>query len=79
VSNVDGKLKEMEFVAGQIDQSIRQAKLEEEHEDMMERLGKTVESDLIILSASSDQRDFGRTTSSTGNDGMLGTDELGEL
>lgn len=46
VSNaVDGKLKEMELSQGKSSQSIRQAKLEEEHEDMMERLGKIVETD----------------------------------
>jgi hypothetical protein len=46
VSNaVDGKLKEMELSQGKSSQSLRQAKLEEEHEDMMERLGKIVETD----------------------------------
>jgi hypothetical protein len=43
VSNaLDGKLKEMETSQGKQSVSIRQAKLQEEHEDMMDRLGKIV-------------------------------------
>lgn len=46
VSNaIDGKLKEKELSEGKSSMSLRQAKLEEEHEDMMERLGKIVATD----------------------------------
>ena len=46
VSNaLDGKLREMEASQGKTSQSIRQAALEQEHEDMMERLNKIVASD----------------------------------
>jgi hypothetical protein len=46
VSNaIDGKLKEKELSEGKSSKSLRQAKMEEEHEDMMERLGKIVETD----------------------------------
>lgn len=46
VSNaVDGKLKEMEAWQGKTSKSVRQAKLEEEHEEMMDRLNKIVTQD----------------------------------
>lgn len=46
VSNaLDGKLKEMEASQGKTSKSIRQAKMEEEHEEMMERLNKIVAAD----------------------------------
>jgi hypothetical protein len=46
VSNaVDGKLKEMEVSQGKSSVSLRQAAMAEEHDDMMERLGKIVETD----------------------------------
>lgn len=46
VSNaIGGKLKERELSHGMSSKSLRQAKLEEEHEEMMERLNKIVEQD----------------------------------
>lgn len=46
VSNaLDGKLKEMEASKGLQSRSLRQAKMEEEHEEMMERLNKIVAQD----------------------------------
>jgi hypothetical protein len=46
VSNaLDGKLKEKELSEGKSSKSLRQAKMEEEHEDMMDRLGKIVATD----------------------------------
>jgi hypothetical protein len=46
VSNAfDGKLKELEASQGKASKSLRQAKMEEEHEDMMDRLGKIVSED----------------------------------
>jgi hypothetical protein len=46
VSNaIDGKLKEMEASQGKTSKSIRQAALEQEHDEMMERLNKIVAQD----------------------------------
>jgi len=46
VSNaLDGKLREMEASQGKVSKSLRQAKMEEEHEEMMERLNKIVAQD----------------------------------
>jgi len=46
VSNaIDGKLKERDVAKGHVSKSIRQAKMEEEHEEMMERLNKIVSQD----------------------------------
>jgi hypothetical protein len=46
VSNaLDGKLKEQETSQGKASISLRQAKLAQEHDDMMERLNKIVEAD----------------------------------
>jgi len=46
VSNaLDGKLREMEASQGKVSKSIRQAKMEEEHEEMLERLNKIVAQD----------------------------------
>lgn len=46
VSNaLDGKLREMEASQGKSSQSVRQAALEQEHQEMMERLNKIVEQD----------------------------------
>lgn len=46
VSNaLDGKLKEMEASQGKTSKSIRQAALEQEHDEMMERLNKIVAQD----------------------------------
>jgi hypothetical protein len=42
---VDGKLREMEVSQGKTSQSLRQAALEKEHEEMMERLAKIVQQD----------------------------------
>lgn len=44
-SAIGGKLKERELSRGLESKSIRQAKLEEEHEEMIERLNKIVETD----------------------------------
>lgn len=46
VSNaLDGRIREMETAKGKASKSLRQAALEAEHEDMMERLNKIVEED----------------------------------
>lgn len=46
VSNAySGKLKEMEASQGKVSKSVRQAVLEEEHDEMMERLSKIVQAD----------------------------------
>lgn len=46
ISNaLDGKLKEMEASQGKTSKSIRQAALEQEHDEMLERLNKIVEQD----------------------------------
>ncbi|KAL7556754.1 hypothetical protein ACA910_008088 [Epithemia clementina (nom. ined.)] len=46
VSNaLDGKLRELEASQGKVSKSLRQAALEAEHEEMMERLNKIVQSD----------------------------------
>lgn len=46
VSNaLDGKLKEQEVSQGKASISLRQAKLKEEHDEMMERLNKLVQAD----------------------------------
>jgi hypothetical protein len=44
-SALDGKLKEQELSQGKSSISLRQAKLQEEHDDMMERLNKIVQTD----------------------------------
>ena len=42
---LDGKLKEMETAQGKTSKSLRQAALDSEHDEMMERLNKIVEDD----------------------------------
>jgi len=42
---LEGRIKEMETAKGRTTQSLRQAALEVEHEDMMERLNKIVDQD----------------------------------